>query len=138
MGLRFLHTASVSEEKLEEYYGKNIKSIKEELREQAREQSLVQQVQQKLIGDQKITPSEVRKAFMKVSPEDIPQIPAKVEVQIITVEPTIGVPEVEAIKTKLRGFKERIESGVKTLRISSKKRTPKTSAGGRYQFRTEL
>lgn len=104
-----------SEEKLEEYYGKTLKSIKEELREQAREQSLVQQMQQKLIGDQKISPSSVRKAFSKVDSVDIPLIPDKTEIQILTIEPAIPAQEVEAIKTKLRGFKERIESGDATF-----------------------
>ena len=32
----------------------------------------------------------------------------------------------------------KLKSYSKTQRISSKKRTPKISAGGRYQFRTEL
>ena len=104
-----------SEEKLEEYYGKNLRSIKEELREQAREQSLVQQVQQKLIGDQKITPSIVRKEFLKTDSTEIPFVPAKVEVQILTVEPQIAVEEVEAVKAKLREFKERVESGDATF-----------------------
>lgn len=104
-----------SEEKLLEYYGKSLKQIKEDLREQAREQSLVQQVQQKLIGDQKISPSQVRKAFSKIDSLDIPIIPAKVEVQILTQEPRIALSEVEAIKLRLRGFKERIETGDATF-----------------------
>jgi len=104
-----------SEQKLEEYYGKSIKSIKEELRDQAREQGLVQQVQQKLIGEQKITPSEVRKEFSKVPAQDIPVIPAKVEVQLLAIDPPISAQETEAIKAKLRSFKERIESGDATF-----------------------
>ncbi len=104
-----------SEEKLEEYYAKSIKDIKEELREQAREQSLVQQVQQKLIGDQKITPSLVRKAFSTVDTLEIPLIPAKVEVQLLTISPEISVEEIEAVKKKLRGFKERVETGDATF-----------------------
>lgn len=104
-----------SEERLEEYYGKTIKQIKEELREQAREQSIVQQMQQKLIGDKKISPSSVRKYFSQIDSVDIPFIADKTEIQILTIEPAIPPQEVEAIKTKLRGFKERIESGDATF-----------------------
>lgn len=108
-----------SEEKLEEYYGKSLKAIKEELREQAREQSLVQQVQQKLAETQKITPSLVRKVFSEVDSVEIPIIPAKTEVQLLTIAPEISPQEIEDIKTKLRGFKERIESGDATFSMLS-------------------
>ena len=49
-----------SEEKVSEYYGKSIKVLKEELREQAREQTKVQQVQHTIVSSNKTTPSEVR------------------------------------------------------------------------------
>jgi peptidyl-prolyl cis-trans isomerase SurA len=100
-----------SKEKLEEYFGKSIVLIKEELHEQVREQMIIQQMQQKIIGDQKVSPFEVRKYFNAIPPEKIPIIPTKVEVQIITFEPKASLKEVENIKDKLRTFKERIESG---------------------------
>ncbi len=100
-----------SEEKLVEYFGRPIRDIKEELRDQAREQMMIQQVQQKLVGDIKITPADVRKYFSAVNEEDIPTIPEKVELQILTIEPTVKQKDIDEIKEKLRGFQERVESG---------------------------
>jgi peptidyl-prolyl cis-trans isomerase SurA len=70
-----------------------------------------------LSGDQKITPSEVRKDFSKLSPEEIPNVPVKIEVQIITLDPPVSPTEIDAIKTKLRGFKDRIEKGDATFNM---------------------
>lgn len=100
-----------SQEKLEEYFGKTIKQINEELRSQAREQMLIQQVQQKLVGSVKTTPSDVRKAYSKMKDDEIPNIPDKVEVQILTMAPAYDPKEIEDIKAKLRDFKQRVESG---------------------------
>lgn len=100
-----------SQEKLEQYFGKSIRQIKEELRDQAREQMRIQQVQQKLVGDLKITPSDVRKYFSKIKDDEIPVIPAKVEVQVLTVEQLIDQKNIDEIKERLRGYKERVESG---------------------------
>lgn len=54
---------SGSREKLEEYFNKRISEIKEEKKEQLMEQQTVQQMQRQLIGEIKLTPSEVRKYY---------------------------------------------------------------------------
>ena len=101
-----------SEEKVAEYYGKSIQLLREDLYEQARDQSRMQQVQQKIVGDHKLTPSEVRKYWeTEMQEEDIPTIPTKVEVQILTMEPKLTLKETEAIKDRLREMRKRVESG---------------------------
>ena len=52
-----------SVERLEEYYGKKISGIREDLRQQIREQQLVEGVQQKHFGSVQLTPSEIRKYY---------------------------------------------------------------------------
>ena len=49
-----------SREKLEEYYGKTIAELREENREQVRNNQIVSEVRSKLGGTVKITPSDVR------------------------------------------------------------------------------
>lgn len=72
----------------------------------------MQQVQQKIVGDHKLTPSEVRKYWeTEMQEEDIPTIPTKVEVQILTMEPKLTLKETEAIKDRLREMRKRVESG---------------------------
>jgi len=100
-----------SKEKMEEYFNKTYTQIRETMRESAREQMIVQKMQQKLVGDIKITPSEVRKFFQKIPQDSVPYIATQVEVQIITQEPKIPVAEIEDVKKRLREYTRRVTSG---------------------------
>lgn len=100
-----------SREKLEEYFGKKYSQIKDERKEMVREQQIVQQMQHKLIGEIKLTPSEVRKYYNQLSKDSLPNIPTTVEVQIVTMEPKIPFEETDAIKARLRDFTEQINTG---------------------------
>ena len=100
-----------SREKLEEYFGKKFSQIREERKEMVREEQIVRQMQQNLIGDIKLTPSDVRKYFSQISKDSLPNIPTTVEVQVVTLEPKIPFEETDAIKARLRDFTEQITSG---------------------------
>lgn len=100
-----------SKEKVEEYFGKKISQIKDERKETIREQQTVDQMKRQLIGEIKLTPSEVRKYFNQLSKDSLPTIPTTVEAQIITMEPKIPFEETDAIKARLRQFTEQINSG---------------------------
>jgi peptidyl-prolyl cis-trans isomerase SurA len=100
-----------SREKMEEYFNKTSSQIRETLRENAREGLTVQKMQQKLVGDIKITPAEVRRYFKDLPPDSIPYIPTQVEVQIITQQPKIPLEEIEDVKRRLREYSERVNKG---------------------------
>ena len=100
-----------SAEKLEEYYGKKIRAIRDDIRKQIVEGELVQGVQNKLIGDIVLAPSEIRNFYSSIPQDSLPFIPTAVEVQIITLEPKIPLSEIDAVKAKLRDYTERINSG---------------------------
>ena len=67
-----------SREKLKEYMGKKFSQIKDERKETVREQQIVQQMQQKLIGEIKLTPAEIRKYFNQLPQDSLPTIPTTV------------------------------------------------------------
>lgn len=100
-----------SVERLEEYWSKSLASIREDLREQIREQQLVEGVQQKHFGNVQLTPSEIRKYYNSLSQDSLPFIPTTLEVQIITREPEIPLVEIDKVKARLREFTEQISSG---------------------------
>ena len=100
-----------SREKMEEYFNKTSSQIREALRENAREGLKVQRMQQKLVGEIKITPAEVRRHFKDLPQDSIPYIPTQVEVQIITQQPKIPLDEIEDVKRKLREYTERVNKG---------------------------
>ena len=100
-----------TKEKLEEYFNKSMTQIREAMRDNVREGLTVQRMQQKIAGEIKITPAEVRQYFKNISEDSIPFIPTQVEVQIIVFEPKIPTEEIERVKAQLREYTDRINSG---------------------------
>lgn len=100
-----------SREKLEEYFNKKISQMKEERKTTIREQQTVMRMQEQLVGNIKLTPSEVRKYYQNISEDSLPTIPTTVEAQIVTIEPKIPIEEIDAIKARLRDFTEQVHSG---------------------------
>ncbi len=65
-------------------------------------------MQQKLVGDIKVTPAEVRRYFKELPQDSIPYVPTQVEVQIITQQPKIPIAEIEDVKRRLRDYTDRV------------------------------
>lgn len=106
-------SSSGSVERLEEYYGKKLGAIREDLRTQLREQQLIQGVRQKHFGSITLTPSEIRKFYNTIPQDSLPFIPTTLEMQIITAEPEIPLAEIDAVKKQLREYTDQINSGEK-------------------------
>lgn len=101
-----------SREKAEEYLGSSIADLREVWREQMRNNYLIEKVQGSIIGKKtNLTPSEVRRYYSQLPPDSLPFIPTTVEVQIITNEPAIPLPEIDRIKDKLREYTDRVNRG---------------------------
>jgi peptidyl-prolyl cis-trans isomerase SurA len=100
-----------SKEKMEEYFNKTSSQIREMIRENIRNGMIVDRMQQKIMGDIKIVPADVRRYFKDLPQDSIPFIPTQVEVQIITLEPKIPQEEIERVKKTLRDYAERVEKG---------------------------
>lgn len=100
-----------SKEKMEEYFRKTSSEIREEMMTTVRNQMIIQQMQQKLTEHIKPTPAEIRRYYNSLPEDSIPLMPAQVEVQILSFEPPVPVEETERIKSRLREFTERVNSG---------------------------
>ena len=100
-----------SREALEQMYGRSVSQMRENLKNQYREQMMADEVRQKLTTDVKATPAEVREYFKNVPNDSLPFIPTQVEVQIITSVPEVPRTEVERIENKLREYARRVNSG---------------------------
>lgn len=126
-----------SREKLEEYFNKTFSQIRETLRENVREGLRVQKMQQKLVGEIKVTPAEVRRYFKDLPQDSIPYIPTQVEVQIITQQPKVPQEEIEDVKRRLREYTERINSGetsFSTLALLYSEDKASAIRGGEIEF----
>lgn len=111
--LRYFVSQVGSEKKLEEYFNKSIIDIKTELRESLKKQMLSEKMQDKLTGNIKVTPSEVRQYFKSIPTDSIPIINEQIEYEQIVLFPVTTEIEKLAVKERLNGLRERILKGDK-------------------------
>ena len=100
-------------EKLEKFYGKSITEIKADFREQVSDQLLVQQMQQKVTGDARVTPKEVERFFKDIPKDSLPFINAGVEYAEISILAKPTEEEDRRIKLKLEEYRDAIVKGEK-------------------------
>jgi peptidyl-prolyl cis-trans isomerase SurA len=99
------------QKKLEDFYGKSVVEIKEEMRELVRDQLVAQRMQMKIVEGIEVTPSEVRAFYEAIPKDSIPLINAEVELSQIVKYPEISKEAEQEVIEKLQGLKERIENG---------------------------
>ena len=104
-----------SKEHLEDYFGKPLQAIKDDMRNPMREKLITEEMQQKIIEKIRITPSEVRNYFKQIPKDSLPEMPDRFEIQQITIQARISDAEKERIRTQLRDFRDQILKGEKTF-----------------------
>lgn len=100
-----------SREKLEGYFGKSYEEIKNEMRTPIREQMITNRMQQKIVENVRVTPSEVRYFYRKFNKDSLPEVGDKYEIQQIVIKPRISDTEKERIRNRLRQFRDDILEG---------------------------
>ncbi|MEX0968600.1 MAG: peptidylprolyl isomerase [Bacteroidia bacterium] len=100
-----------SESALEEYYGKSIPEIREEFYDPIHEQLLIQMMQQKVIANTRITPSEVKAFYNNLPKDSLPFLSATVEAGELVRYPEPTAAEKEAAKNRLQELRDRIVKG---------------------------
>lgn len=109
--LRYYISLLGSKEKFEEFYQKSVVEFKEELREQVREMMLVENVQQSITTDVKITPTEIRQFYKDIPEDSIPFINSEVRLAQIVKLPPVNDEEIERVKNKLQEIRYRVLNG---------------------------
>ena len=138
--IRYFVSQIGSKEKLEEYFNKPMSKIKEEMANNVRDQLLMQQMQQHIVSGVRISPQDVKRFCDKMPKDSIPNLPEKVEVQVIGLFPEVTSAEEERIKSQLRDFREKIESGTyqfSTLAILYSEDRGSALQGGELGFMTK-
>jgi peptidyl-prolyl cis-trans isomerase SurA len=124
-----------SKKRLEEFYGKTVIEIKEEMRPLVRNQLIAQRMQGKIVQGISITPGEVREYFNAINPDSLPYVNSQVEVAQIVKLPDISEEAKEEAKQKLLDIKGRIASGSKfsTMAILYSEDPGSARNGGEYK-----
>lgn len=109
--MRYFITQFGSKQRLEEYYKKSIKEIKDELRESVRDQLFVEFMQDKLTRNVTITPTEIKTYFNKIPVDSLPLFPAEYELVEISKIPKISQAQSEVAMFKLNELRNRVVAG---------------------------
>ena len=85
----FLSMFGGDEAKMEEFYGKTVLEIKDEFRSDIEDQILARKMQNEILANITVTPSEVRNFFNTIPKDSIPYFNAEVELAQLVLKPKV-------------------------------------------------
>jgi peptidyl-prolyl cis-trans isomerase SurA len=125
-----------SRDLLEEYYGKTVDAIKDDLRDIVREQELSRMFESQVTKNVRVTPSEVRAFFNSIPVDQIPIVESELVLKQIVLKPPISDFEVELARERLGEYRRRVLEGesFSTLAIMYSEDPGSRSKGGELGF----
>lgn len=114
----------------EAYYGQTIAEVREQMREDQKNQILTQRMQTEVQSKITITPSEVKAFFNQIPKDSLPYFNAEVEVGEIVYKPKINEDERKKAMSKLEDIRQRIVDGGEDFAALAKKYSDDGSARG--------
>jgi peptidyl-prolyl cis-trans isomerase SurA len=97
--------------KLEDYYGKSIIEIKEEMRPLMKEQLTAQRMQFAITDGVEVTPTEIQEFYNSIPQDSLPLINTEVELAQIVKYPDVAEEAKQEVIDKLNDLRERILNG---------------------------
>ena len=95
----------------QDYYGKTVNEVKNDMREDLRNQLLSERMQGSVIRNIKITPAEVKSFFEKIPRDSLPFFQSEVEISEIIFKPKVNDVEKKKAIEKLEELKARYQKG---------------------------
>ena len=140
--IRYYVSQIGSQEKLEKYYNKTMKEIRDELRTMIKDQKLIEEVQRNIVSGISATPGDVREFYKSIPKDSIPMVSAQYEIAQLVKKPPITLDEKLAVKDRLYGLRNRILKGERfsTLALLYSEDPGSAKKGGElgFQGRGEL
>lgn len=98
-------------DRLEQYYNKSLRQLKDELRKTVREQMVMEKMQREITGKVSVTPKEIKKYFNNIPKDSLPYFSTEVEIGQIVKYAEIGRQQKQEAREKLEKLRERILAG---------------------------
>lgn len=98
-------------DELEAVYGKPLEQIRAELRDQIREQMIVQKMEDEITADLAVTPAEVKRFFNRIPKDSLPYFSASVEVAQIVKEAKVSDQQKATTRNQLLDIRSRLMAG---------------------------
>ncbi|NJK96472.1 MAG: peptidylprolyl isomerase [Bacteroidales bacterium] len=100
-----------SVEELEKYFNKSILEMKEDFRDEIRDDLIKREMESTITGDLTITPSEVRNFYNKLGKDSVPLINSQIELYQIGMYPPYTEKAIFELKEKMLALRKRIIDG---------------------------
>ena len=133
--LRYFIQLYGSKEKLEQSTGKSVYQIKEEFRENIKEQMIADKMQNQILENVKTTPAEVGDFYRKIPQDSLPFFPSTVEVGQIVINPPVSREIDEYAHKTLEDIRKDIIDGKITFEYAASRYSDDPGSrdnGGRY------
>lgn len=133
--LRYFTNMYGSKERLEQLSGKTVYQIKEEFRDDIRNELIVQKMQGQIFENIKITPAEVSNFYKRIPLDSLPFFPATIEVGQIVIDPPVSMEMDEYAHKELEKIRQDIIDGKVTFENAATFYTDDPGSrdnGGRY------
>jgi peptidyl-prolyl cis-trans isomerase SurA len=98
-------------ERLEQYYNKSIKQLRDELRRTVRNQMVSEKMQREITEKVTVTPKEVRRYFNQIPADSLPYFSSEVQLSHIVKYAQVSRVQKQAARQKLETLRERIVAG---------------------------
>ena len=98
-------------EQFEAYYGQSIGAVKEQFREDLRNQLLTERMRSQIMANVSVTPSEVKDFFHSIPTDSLPYFSSEVEISEIVMKPEVNATEKQEAIDQLEEIRADIISG---------------------------
>ena len=114
----------------EEYYGQTVNEVREQFREDLRNNLLIERMRNKIMTDVTVTPSEVKDFFRRIPKDSLPYFSSEVEVGEIVHKVPVNAEQKRVTMAKLEDIRKRIVEGKEDFAELAKKYSDDGSARG--------
>ncbi|MDX5421633.1 MAG: peptidylprolyl isomerase [Hymenobacteraceae bacterium] len=98
-------------ERLEQYYNKSVRQLKEELRRTVKEQMVMEKMQREITSKVAVTPKEIKKYFNSIPQDSLPYFSSEVELGQIVKYAQVNKQQKLAARQQLEEIRKRILAG---------------------------
>lgn len=107
-------------QQFEEYYGQSVNEVKDEFRQDLKNQLLTERMRGSIISNVNVTPSEVKDFFDQIPKDSLPYFNSEVEVGEIVMVPEVNIEQRNIAITKLENLRQQILDGADFAELAQK------------------